>query len=64
MAEPLLIPVPTDRIAEFSGRHGVVRLTLFGSVLRDDFGPASDVDVPMEFRPGRTPGAGLLSDAG
>ena len=32
-------------------RYGVVRLELFGSVLRDDFGPDSDVDVLVEFRP-------------
>ena len=40
----------------FAARHGVRRLALFGSVLRDDFGPASDVDILVEFHPGRTPG--------
>jgi hypothetical protein len=34
----------------------VKRLSLYGSVLRDDFGPHSDVDVLVEFFPGRTPG--------
>jgi predicted nucleotidyltransferase len=40
----------------FAARHGVRRLALFGSVLRDDFGPASDVDILVEFHAGRTPG--------
>lgn len=37
-------------------RHHVRRLALFGSVLREDFGPDSDVDVLVEFEVGRTPG--------
>lgn len=41
---------------DFAVRHGVQRLALFGSVLRDDFGPASDVDMLVEFLPGMTPG--------
>ncbi len=56
METPLPIRIPEGVIAEFCGRHGVARLALFGSVLRDDFGPASDVDVLVEFLPGRTPG--------
>jgi predicted nucleotidyltransferase len=43
-------------IADFATRHGIRRLALFGSVLRDDFSSASDVDILVEFRPGRTPG--------
>ncbi len=50
------IPVPREKIAEFCRRHHVRRLAFFGSVLRNDFGPASDVDVLVEFEPGRTPG--------
>jgi hypothetical protein len=46
------IDVPDTRIAEFCRRHGVRRLSLFGSVLRDDFAPDSDVDVLVEFEPG------------
>ena len=38
-------PIPEAPIAEFCRRHGIQRLELFGSALRDDFGPASDVDV-------------------
>ena len=37
------------RIADFCRRHAVVRLSLFGSILREDFGPDSDVDVLVEF---------------
>lgn len=37
-------------------RHKIRKLSLFGSVLRDDFGPDSDVDVLVEFQPGHTPG--------
>jgi hypothetical protein len=43
-------------LAAFCGRHGIRRLALFGSVLRDDFTDQSDVDVLVEFVPGRTPG--------
>ena len=43
-------------LAAFVSRHGVRRLALYGSVLRDDFGPVSDVDILVEFKPGKTPG--------
>jgi len=46
------VAVDQSRIAEFCRRHGVRRLALFGSVLRDDFRPDSDVDVLVEFEPG------------
>lgn len=47
---------PEEAIAEFCRRNGIARLSVFGSVLRDDFSPESDVDVLVEFEPGRTPG--------
>jgi len=50
------IAVDQRKIAEFCERHHVRRLALFGSVLRDDFGPDSDVDVLVEFEPGHVPG--------
>ena len=50
------IPGPRDRIEDFCRRNRVRRLALFGSVLRDDFGPESDVDVLVEFEPGEAPG--------
>lgn len=52
----LPIRLPRERIAEFCRRNHIRRLALFGSVLRDDFGPQSDVDVLVEFAPGHTPG--------
>jgi len=45
------IPIDNDRIAEFCRRNQIRRLAFFGSVLRDDFGPGSDVDVLVEFDP-------------
>jgi hypothetical protein len=52
----LRIEVPREQIAEFCRRHHIRRLAFFGSVLRDDFRPDSDVDVLVEFEPGKTPG--------
>ncbi len=46
------IDIPRDRIAEFCRQNQIRRLALFGSVLRDDFTPRSDVDVLVEFEPG------------
>ncbi len=45
-----------DQIAEFCRRNHISRLALFGSVLRDDFGPDSDVDVLVDFEEGHVPG--------
>jgi len=46
------IDIPKDKIAEFCRHNRIHRLALFGSVLRDDFTPESDVDVLVEFEPG------------
>ena len=46
------IQIPRERIEAFCRAHGIRRLALFGSVLRDDFGPESDIDVLIEFQPG------------
>ena len=54
------IDIPNDRIAEFCLRHRIRRLSLFGSILRDDFLPESDIDVLVEFEPGATPGFGFF----
>ncbi len=45
------IALPRDQIAAFCEEKGIIRFSLFGSVLRDDFGPDSDVDVLVEFDP-------------
>ena len=50
------IEIPHDRIVDFCRRHHIRCLALFGSVLRDDFTSASDVDMLVEFEPGKTPG--------
>ena len=49
------IEVPHAAIAEFCRQRGIRRLAFFGSVLRDDFTPGSDVDMLVEFLPGRLP---------
>ena len=50
------IDVPLERISQFCRRHHIRRLSLFGSVLREDFTAQSDVDVLVEFQSGHTPG--------
>ena len=50
------ITVDPERIATFCRRHHIRSLALFGSVLREDFGPDSDVDVLVQFDDGYTPG--------
>jgi predicted nucleotidyltransferase len=47
---------PKDHLDEFCRRNHIVKLSLFGSVLREDFSPDSDVDVLVEFEEGHTPG--------
>ncbi|MBI4965244.1 MAG: nucleotidyltransferase domain-containing protein [Desulfomonile tiedjei] len=45
------IDLPEQKIAEFCARWEVVEFALFGSVLTDDFGPESDIDVLVTFSP-------------
>lgn len=45
------IALPSDELAAFCERWQITELALFGSVLRDDFGPESDVDVLVSFEP-------------
>jgi predicted nucleotidyltransferase len=45
------VAVDQDRVASFCQRHRVRKLSLFGSVLRNDFRPESDIDVLVEFEP-------------
>lgn len=52
----LPIEFPRQAVQDFCRRHHIRKLALFGSVLRDDFGPESDVDVLVEFEPGHVPG--------
>ena len=50
------LTIPGEALAAFCREHGIKRLSIFGSALRDDFGPESDVDVLVEFEPERIPG--------
>ena len=56
------LSIPRDQLTAFCQEHGIRRLAIFGSALREDFGPDSDVDVLVEFEPDRIPG--LLGVAG
>lgn len=56
------VTVSRNTLAAFCQEHGIARLSIFGSALREDFGPESDIDVLVEFEPDRTPG--LLGVAG
>lgn len=49
------IDIPPECIAQFCRKHGIRRLAIFGSALRDDFGPDSDIDLLVEFEPDRIP---------
>lgn len=46
------LDIPSERIADICRRHHIRKLSLFGSVLRDDFRPDSDVDVLVAYEPG------------
>jgi predicted nucleotidyltransferase len=46
----------SPQIKNFCHKHHIRQLSFFGSVVRDDFGPQSDIDVLVEFEPGHTPG--------
>lgn len=56
------IAIDKEEIANFCRRYHIVRLLIFGSALRDDFGPDSDIDVLADFEPGHVPGFFRLSD--
>jgi hypothetical protein len=55
--------VAIDRaaVAAFCCRHHIRRLALFGSVLREDFRPESDIDVLVDFEPGHVPGLAFFA---
>jgi len=56
MKQKVHVVIPKQKLGEFCKHHHICRLSLFGSVLREDFGPESDVDVLVEFLPGHVPG--------
>ena len=53
--------VDRQKIAEFCRKHHILKLALFGSVLREDFGPDSDVDILVEFEKAHIPGFAFFS---
>ncbi len=57
----LPIDLPQEEIKKFCQRHSICKLSLFGSVLRNDFTRESDVDVLVEFEPGKTPGLAIIT---
>ena len=57
----LPVAVNGSELRDLCRRYHVCRLSFFGSVLRPDFGPTSDVDVLVEFHPGRMPGLAFLA---
>ena len=54
------IEISHEKLAEFCRRNHIRVLSLFGSILRDDFRADSDVDVLVEFEPGHTPGFAII----
>ena len=56
------ISIPREQLAAFCQEHGIKRLAIYGSALREDFRPDSDIDVLVEFEADRIPG--LLGVAG
>lgn len=50
------IAIDKKKVADFCRKHRIRRLSFFGSVLRADFQPESDIDVLVEFDSGHTPG--------
>ncbi|MGQ0843166.1 MAG: nucleotidyltransferase family protein [Sporichthyaceae bacterium] len=56
------VAVDEAALSAFAAEHGVTRLLLFGSVLREDFRADSDVDILIEFLPGRVPGLLRLAE--
>lgn len=54
MSDKIQIEISKDKITSFCRKHHIRKLSLFGSVLRDDFTADSDVDVLVEFEPGYT----------
>ena len=57
----LLSQAGKAQIADFCRRHRIRRLALSGSVIREDFGPDSDVDVLVEFEAGHVPGLAFFT---
>jgi len=55
--------VPIEVLAEFCQRHHITRLALFGSMIRGDYTPESDIDVLVDFEPHHVPGLAIIDMA-
>jgi predicted nucleotidyltransferase len=55
------LKVPDKKLAEFCKKYRIQKLAFFGSVLREDFKPTSDVDILVEFEKGYTPGLAFFA---
>ena len=60
MSRGLPVEFSRDSLDAVCRRYGILRLSVFGSALRDDFTAESDLDILVEFQPGRTPGFGFF----
>jgi len=56
MERTVPIVIPKDKLVEFCQKQHIRKISLFGSVLRDDFTDQSDVDFLVEFESGKVPG--------
>lgn len=55
------LSIDRDAVSALCRRHRIKRLALFGSVIRNDFRPDSDVDILVEFESGQTPGLDFIA---
>ena len=61
MNKNIKIDIPYEKIVEFCKRHHIRKLSMFGSVLREDFRQDSDIDILVEFEPGHVHGLAFFS---
>jgi predicted nucleotidyltransferase len=55
------VTLPEKELKAFCQKHHIKKMSLFGSALRDDYGPDSDLDVLVEFEEGHVPGLKFFS---
>ena len=53
---PQKIQVDKERLSDFCRHNHIAKLSFFGSILREDFNPGSDIDVLVDFEEGHSPG--------
>jgi len=58
--EKVKVSIPATSLAEFCKRNHIRKLAFFGSDLREEFGPQSDIDMLVEFEQGYTPGLAFI----